>query len=53
LSDSTFVLKVVVAKREEGHGFALFLILSCSQTGDDPQADLAKFGYRPHMKADF
>jgi hypothetical protein len=30
-------------------GFA-FSILWCSQTGNYPQKDLAKFGYRPDMK---
>jgi hypothetical protein len=29
------------------------LILCCSQSGDDPQDDLAMFGYRLNMKANF
>ncbi len=27
-------------------------ILRCSQTGNHPQEDLAKFGYRPDMKVE-
>jgi hypothetical protein len=34
-----------------GYGcFFLGSILCCSQSGDDPQEDLAKFGYRLNMR---
>jgi len=34
----------------ESHAGFLFSILWCCQTGDHPQEDLAKFGYRSGMK---
>jgi hypothetical protein len=33
--------------------YFFFLNLCCSQSGDDPQEDLAKFGYKLNMKVKF
>jgi hypothetical protein len=36
-----------------GTGNFLFSILCCSQCGNDPHEDLAKFGYKLNMKVNF
>jgi hypothetical protein len=46
---------LVTGSTKEGSGDreSLFSILWCLWTGNYPQRDLAKFGYRPHMKVFF
>jgi hypothetical protein len=37
----------------QSNGFFFLAILCCSQSGDDPQEDLARSGYKLNMKVKF